>query len=463
MSRDNVAWVTSMPLPAQPFAKLFLAGDGLLLDELGDQLLSIRLHGSLRTLERMIIHVMHIHVYIFVDDEGCLTYSVLVPMNIYSDTVRVGVAGATGYSGVELLRLLARHPHARIAAAMGAPGAPPRRVPALARLWDATVDGLNLDVLAADTDAVFLALPDEAAAEIAPELLSRGKRVFDLSGAFRLRDAAVRHRWYPRTPEPPASLAYGLTERYRQAIAESRLVACAGCYPTAAILALQPLVQAGLIEAPIIIDAKSGVSGAGKTPTERTHFQRVPRQHLRVWRVRAPSRSRDRAGARHERDVRAAPRPDRPRHLRDDLRAAASGVARAAHRGGVAVGLRGVAVRAAHRRRPAGGEARRAHELLRHRLARRRGRPAARDGGCLDNLVKGAAGQAVQNFNVAFGFDERLGPQLTRRCSSSAASCSRTRPRASAAAALPALAAAVRSSSCTAAAGRSTPSCGPRA
>ena len=97
--------------------------------------------------------------------------------------------GRPGIPGVELLRLLARHPRARIAAAMGAPGAAPRHVPALTRLWDATVDGLDLDVLAADTDAVFLALPDHAAAEIAPALLARGKRVFDLSGAFRLRDA----------------------------------------------------------------------------------------------------------------------------------------------------------------------------------------------------------------------------------------------------------------------------------
>src|SRR5215831_6946070 len=162
-------------------------------------------------------------------------------MNSYSP-VRVGVAGATGYSGVELLRLLARHPAARVVAAMGTAGAEPRHVPALRRVWDAPVTGLDLDTLIASTDAVFLALPDHAAAEVAPPLVERGKRVFDLSGAFRLRDAT--------------------------------LVACAGCYPTAAILSLKPLLAAELVEtaAPIIIDAKSGVSGAGKTPTERTHF-----------------------------------------------------------------------------------------------------------------------------------------------------------------------------------------------
>src|SRR5919198_931696 len=107
---------------------------------------------------------------------------------------------------------------------------------------------------------------------LSSSLSSRGKRVFDLSGAFRLRDAEQRRRWYPHSPDLPTSVVYGLTERYRKDLATSPLIACAGCYPTAAILALQPLVDAGLVEGSIIIDAKSGVSGAGKTPTERTHF-----------------------------------------------------------------------------------------------------------------------------------------------------------------------------------------------
>src|SRR5918993_4313339 len=162
--------------------------------------------------------------------------------------VRVGVAGATGYTGVELLRLLARHPGVQLSTAMGAPGAPPRQVPALKRLWDGPVSGLDLDALADSSDAVFLALPEHAAAELAPSLVARGKRVFDLSGAFRLRDADLRRRWYPRTPETAPSVVYGLTERYRDSLPGSSLVACAGCYPTAAILALQPLLQAGLVD-----------------------------------------------------------------------------------------------------------------------------------------------------------------------------------------------------------------------
>src|SRR6185437_13555723 len=151
-------------------------------------------------------------------------------MNSYAEPVRVGIAGATGYTGVELLRLLSRHPGAAVSTAMGAPGAPSRLVPALKRVWDAPVDGLDLDRLAAQSDAVFLALPDHAAAELAPALVARGKRVFDLSGAFRLRNADVRRRWYPQTPDAAQPVVYGLTERNRESLRGSQLVACAGCY-----------------------------------------------------------------------------------------------------------------------------------------------------------------------------------------------------------------------------------------
>src|SRR6476661_8294231 len=192
-------------------------------------------------------------------------------MNNYS-SVRVGVAGATGYAGLELVRRLARHPHADVKFAMASKGSEAKRVPALARIWDAPLEPLDVDKLAAQTDAVFLALPDTLAAEIAPALANRGTRVFDLSGAFRLRDTALRARWYPHTGTTSVPIVYGLTERRRLELASAKVVACPGCYPTAAILSLQPLVAASLLEPGIIIDAKSGVSGAGKTPTERTHF-----------------------------------------------------------------------------------------------------------------------------------------------------------------------------------------------
>ena len=189
--------------------------------------------------------------------------------------VRVAVAGATGYTGQELLRLLARHPAVAIAAATSSrETVSARRLPALARVWDGTITPLVPDALAADADLVFLALPDSAAAELAPALVDAGVRVVDLSGAFRLRSAEARARWYPETHRLPDGVAYGLTERERGAVARARLVANPGCYPTAALLALAPLVEAGVLlaQADVIVDAKSGVSGAGKTPSERTHF-----------------------------------------------------------------------------------------------------------------------------------------------------------------------------------------------
>jgi N-acetyl-gamma-glutamyl-phosphate reductase len=193
-------------------------------------------------------------------------------------TVRVAVAGATGYTGQELLRLLARHPAASIAlATSSAAASAARRLPALAHLWNGAITPLVPEALAAEADVVFLALPDSAAAELAPMLVEAGVRVIDLSGAFRLRSNSERARWYPETRAVPEALAYGLTERERASVARARMVANPGCYPTATLLAVAPLVEAGLIlgSSDIIVDAKSGVSGAGKTPSERTHFSEI--------------------------------------------------------------------------------------------------------------------------------------------------------------------------------------------
>jgi N-acetyl-gamma-glutamyl-phosphate reductase len=194
-------------------------------------------------------------------------------MNTYA-SVRVGVAGATGYAGVELVKRLARHPSVKLQAAMGSANSEARRLPALNRIWDAPVVPLDLEALGR-LDAVFLAVPDTLSAEIGPDLAARGARVFDLSGAFRLRNKELREQWYPHTPDSAVPVTYGLTERYRAELGGAKLVACAGCYPTAAILSLQPLVAAGLLEPGLIVDAKSGVSGAGKTPSERTHFSEI--------------------------------------------------------------------------------------------------------------------------------------------------------------------------------------------
>jgi N-acetyl-gamma-glutamyl-phosphate reductase len=188
---------------------------------------------------------------------------------------RVAVAGATGYAGQELLRLLARHPAAAVTLATSSGAtSPTRRLPALARLWDGVITALEPDALKREADVVFLALPDAAAAELAPVLVDGGLRVIDLSGAFRLRDQAARARWYPHTHRVPAQVAYGLTEHERGVIGSAQLVANPGCYPTVSLLALAPLASAGLLVpgADVIVDAKSGISGAGKAPSEQTHF-----------------------------------------------------------------------------------------------------------------------------------------------------------------------------------------------
>lgn len=188
----------------------------------------------------------------------------------------VAVAGATGFTGQELLRILSRHPGVTLRAAMSSGATAARKLPALARLWGGEITPLSPDALRA-ADVVFLALPDAAAAELAPMLVDAGVRVIDLSGAFRLTEAAERSRWYPETRRVPDGTVYGLTELHRSAIAGARLIANPGCYPTATLLALAPVAAAGLLtaDADVVVDAKSGVSGAGKTPSERTHFSEI--------------------------------------------------------------------------------------------------------------------------------------------------------------------------------------------
>ena len=185
----------------------------------------------------------------------------------------MAIAGATGYAGQELVRILARHPAVTLTAAMSSgAGSPARPLPALARIWDGEVVPLDIDRLVADAEIIFLALPEAASAELAPKLVERGRRVIDLSGAFRIRDAGARSRWYPATTALPDGTVYGFSERNQDAIRSARLLSNPGCYPTAALMALAPLADAGLLVGNAVIDAKSGVSGAGKTPSDRTHF-----------------------------------------------------------------------------------------------------------------------------------------------------------------------------------------------
>ena len=187
------------------------------------------------------------------------------------------IVGASGYTGRELLDLLSRHPRLRATAVMTARAGAAPEPPAFPN--DPTIDALDLDRLAA-VDGVFLCTPHGAASAIAKAALAHGKKVVDLSADFRLRDPALYERVYHAAhpaPELLAEAVYGLTEHRRAAVAAARLVANPGCYPTSVLLPVLPLRQAGLLDerAPIIADSKSGTSGAGKAPSERTHFGAV--------------------------------------------------------------------------------------------------------------------------------------------------------------------------------------------
>jgi N-acetyl-gamma-glutamyl-phosphate reductase len=185
----------------------------------------------------------------------------------------VSVFGAAGFTGALTARLLHRHPAFDLQAVTARSDVgrrldelyPYHRVPL-------TLEELDLD-RQADVDAAVVAYPHGAAAPLVGELVQRGIRVVDLSADFRLRDPTVYELWYGEHPIPHMldQAVYGLPERYREEIREADLVANPGCYPTAALLALAPLAREGLID-DVVIDAKSGVSGAGRAPSEKTHF-----------------------------------------------------------------------------------------------------------------------------------------------------------------------------------------------
>jgi N-acetyl-gamma-glutamyl-phosphate reductase len=324
--------------------------------------------------------------------------------------VRVGVAGASGFAGQELLRLLAGHPRVVVSAAMSSsPDGPPRTLPALARIWDGTIEPFSLSRLADAADAVFLALPEEAAAEIAPGLVARGIHVVDLSGAFRLRDAAARERWYPATRLGSLEPVYGLTERNYAALKGATLVTNPGCYPTAALLALLPLADAGVLAGEIVIDAKSGISGAGKKPSDRTHFSE---NHGSVSAYGV-------FGHRHQPEIEQELRS--PVTFVPHLVPLDRGILETIY----ARLTPGATLEQVSRAMHAAYDAAPFVRLTDERLPEIK--HAAYTNFCdigwrvdaagsrilmvavLDNLVKGAAGQAIQNLNVMFGFDERTG------------------------------------------------------
>jgi N-acetyl-gamma-glutamyl-phosphate reductase len=214
------------------------------------------------------------------------------------------VIGATGYSGGELVGLLAQHRRVRITALFGSGRRDAERPVRIADLFPRLLGRVDMEIAAVDVgrirdlcpDVIFLATPHEASLELVEEILAAAgsgwsPRIFDLSGAFRLRPASLYERHYGfshRRPDLLQRAVYGLAELNRAEIARADLVAVAGCYPTSAILPLAPLVRAGAIEPGRrpIIDATSGVSGAGRTPTAKTHFCEISLQPYNVLKHR---------------------------------------------------------------------------------------------------------------------------------------------------------------------------------
>src|SRR5260370_36400722 len=179
---------------------------------------------------------------------------------------RVAIIGATGYSGVELTAILARHPEVELVALFSSTGS--TGGPVSSSLPRHIAEPFSLEaLLAATPEVVFMATPNEVSAELAPKLLDAGMQVIDLSGAFRLSNPSLYPTWYGFDHERPALLneaVYGLTEYCNGELKNARLIANPGCYPTSILLALRPLTFAIDREQPVICDSKSGVSGAGK-------------------------------------------------------------------------------------------------------------------------------------------------------------------------------------------------------
>ncbi|MBU4270563.1 MAG: N-acetyl-gamma-glutamyl-phosphate reductase [Planctomycetes bacterium] len=192
---------------------------------------------------------------------------------------RIAILGATGYTALELIKILLRHPEAEIVVVTSRQEGQPHVAmihPSLTGRLDLRLEDLSPAEVAARAECVFSCLPHGASAAVVPALLDAGARVVDFSADYRLNSPEVYAEWYGRKhadPERLGKVVYGLPELFRQAIAQASLVANPGCYPTSAILALAPLLKAGMIDPrTIIVDSKSGLSGAGRTLKLTTHY-----------------------------------------------------------------------------------------------------------------------------------------------------------------------------------------------
>jgi len=188
---------------------------------------------------------------------------------------KIGIINVTGYAGVELARLLHQHPEVELTCVTGRSAAGQKLGAAFPHL--SQID-LTVAAKLGEVDVAFSAMPHKESAEVILPLVKAGIKIVDISADFRLKDAGEYPRWYGfdhPAPELLSKAVYGLPELYRQQISSAQIVANPGCYPTGAILALAPAVKAGIIQPDVIIDSKSGVSGTGRSLSLATHFSEV--------------------------------------------------------------------------------------------------------------------------------------------------------------------------------------------
>ncbi|MFC2062692.1 N-acetyl-gamma-glutamyl-phosphate reductase [Chloroflexota bacterium] len=335
--------------------------------------------------------------------------------------IRVGVSNVTGYAGVELARLLHRHPGVELTSVTGRSAAGESLAGVFPHLA-----GLGLDIQGemGKVELAFVAMPHRASAEQVKPLLDSGIRVVDISADFRLKDAAEYPRWYNfthPTPELLGEAVYGLPELKRAEVVPARLVANPGCYATGAILALAPAVKEGLIGPEIIIDSKSGVSGAGRTVSLNTHYSEV-NEDVTAYGL---------TGHRHLPEIvqelallgsGSPPAVTFVPHLIPMTRGILTTGYAGPVPGKLAAGKKGeeelkqlyrdfyrdepfvmIAASPPHTKHTWGSNRCLVYPTIDHRTGR------LIFISCLDNLVKGAAGQAVQNMNLMLGLPETAG------------------------------------------------------
>lgn len=333
--------------------------------------------------------------------------------------IKVGVVGGTGYTGVELLRLLARHPQVSLTAitSRGEAGLP------VADMFPSLRGRVDLrfvapqDAALDQCDVVFFATPNGIAMKQAAELVAAGVRVIDLAADFRIRDIAEWQKWYGMehaAPELVEEAVYGLPEVNREQIRSARVLANPGCYPTAVQLGFLPLIEAGVVDlGHLVADAKSGVSGAGRKAEVHTLFAEAA-DSFKAYGV---------PGHRHLPEIRQGLVRAAGKQVGLTFVPHLTPMIRGIHATLYAKLSSDVDLQALYEKRyaaepfvdvlPAGShpETRsvRASNICRIAVHRPQGQDVAVVLSVIDNLVKGAAGQAVQNMNIMFGCDETLG------------------------------------------------------